>query len=311
MKDLLCVAVFLSLLATACAPQPLTVTRSPVTLRLAVADSCQPWVEDLVASYEDSHPWVTVEHVSYNTLEVEHLLRAGGADLALLSWLQTPDPDDEKAALWAEPFARDGLAVIAHPDFPLADVGMAQLRDIFNGRVQELDGLVLTVVSREEGSGTRRVFEDLVLEGGIPTLNAVMMPSSEAMLDYVASTPGAVGYISMLWLDERVKVLSVEGVRADWESVAVGSYPISRQLYLASVDEPSGEAREFAQWLLAGAGGVLEKVLSRDLSFVQSPVVRMRDCRCPAGRSRDGACGRSTHLSIILDNSYSSLSISF
>lgn len=260
MSRLLAVAVLLSLLVTSCAPQPLTVTREPVTIRIAVADSCQPWIENLASAYEQSHPWVTVEYVVYNTSEVEQLLRAGGVDLALLSWLQEPDSDDNaEEVLWAEPFARDGLAVIAHPDFPLVEVSLAQLRDIFNGRVQELDGVVLTVVSREEGSGARRAFEAMVLAGDIPTLNAVMMPSSEAVLDYVASTRGAIGYVSTLWLEESVRTLSVEGLQPGYETVVDGSYPISRPIYLASVDEPNGEAREFAQWLLAGAEGVLER----------------------------------------------------
>jgi phosphate transport system substrate-binding protein len=62
-----------------------------------------------------------------------------------------------------------------------------------------------------------------------------------------------------LWLEESVRTLSVEGLQPGYETVVDGSYPISRPIYLASVDEPNGEAREFAQWLLAGAEGVLER----------------------------------------------------
>lgn len=258
MRSRLHVAALLLLLAAACAPQPLAVTREPVTLRVVVADACRPLVEDLTSSYEAARPWVTVTSVVYDTAEAEEVLRAGGADLALLSWLEEPASEDE-VALWAEPFARDGIAVVVHPEAPLTEASLSQLRDIFNGHVQELGGVVLTVVSREEGSGTRMAFERIVLGGDIPTLNAVVMPSSEEVLSYVASTSGAIGYVSSLWLDERVRALSVEGVPPSEEAVAEGTYPLSRAFYLASMGEPTGEAREFAQWVLAGAGGLLEQ----------------------------------------------------
>jgi phosphate transport system substrate-binding protein len=113
---------------------------------------------------------------------------------------------------------------------------------------------VLTVVSREEGSGTRAAFESIVLGGESATLNAVVMPSSEATVEYVASSPGAVGYVSTGHLDESVRVLPVEGVLPTRQTINDGSYPLWRQLYLASVGEPTGEAREFSQYVLSGGG---------------------------------------------------------
>ena len=134
----------------------------------------------------------------------------------------------------------------------------------FSGRLQEWGGTVLTVVGREDGSGTRAFFERIALSGQSTTLNAVVMPSGEAMVDHVASTPGAIGYISTLhlgatqsdqsgeaWrLDEGVRVLPVEGLAPTEQTIGDGTYLLWRQLYLASRGEPKGEAREFAQWLL-------------------------------------------------------------
>lgn len=253
---LLLASCLLLLLVSACATsQPLTVTREPVTLRLVVADSCGPLAEEISAEYEEARPWVTVEFEVFNNAVSEETLRAGGADLALLSWLQEPR-DGDRQPLWAQDFARDGIAVIVHPDSPLAETGLAQLADIFSGRLQEWGGAVLTVVSRESGSGTRAAFESIVLGGEDPTLNAVVMPSSEAVVDYVANTPGAVGYVSTLRQDDRVRALPVEGAMPTREAVIKGEYPLPRTLYLAAVDDPTGEAREFAQWLLAHSGMV-------------------------------------------------------
>lgn len=250
---LLLPALYVSLVLTSCASQPRAVTRQPVTLHLVAADSCGPLTEELATAYEESHPWVTVESEVFNSSVAEQMLRSGQADLALLSWLRERDGEGG-AALWSRAFARDGVAVIVHPDLPLNEAGLAQLGAIFRGRLQEWNDTLVTVVSREEGSGTRAAFEATVLGGGEPTLNAVVMPSSEAVVEYVAGAPSAIGYVSTRRLDESVRVLSVEGVLPNQETIENGSYPLSRSLYMVSLGEPTGPAREFAQWLLGPEG---------------------------------------------------------
>jgi len=236
----------------ACAPQPLVVTREPVTLRLVAADSCGPLAGELVAAYEASHPWVTIQAVVFDSAVAEDMLRAGGADLALLSWLEA-DGEDEKIP-WSHPFGRDGIAIVVHSASLLSEIGLVHLQDIFRGRVQEWGGEVLTVVSREEGSGTRAAFESDVMGAYDVTLAAVAMPSTETVIEYVARTSGAVGYVSARWLDERVRALPVEGVYPNRAAVSDGSYTLSRSFYLAAMAEPTGEARDFAQWVLGMEG---------------------------------------------------------
>ncbi len=239
------------LLLAACAPQPLTVTREPVTLRLVAADSCGPLAEELVAAYEETHPWVTVQVEVFNSSVAEQTLRAGGADLALLSWLEEVAGE---GPLWSHPCARDGVAVIVHPATPFTEIGLVCLQEIFRGQVQEWGGMVLTVVSREEGSGTRAAFESVVLGGCDVTPTSVVMPSSEAVVEHVAQTPGALGYVSVPWVDDRVRALPVEGILPTTDALSDGSYPLSRPFYLAATAEPAGEAREFAQWVLGSEG---------------------------------------------------------
>lgn len=261
----LLLASCLLLLLVACAPQPLTVTREPVSLRLVAADSCGPLAEELAAAYGESHPWITVQLEVFNSSVAEQTLRAGEADLALLSWLQEPATAEP---LWSQPFTRDGIAIVVHPATPFAETGLAHLQAIFRGQVQDWGGMVLTAVSREEGSGTRAAFERAVLEGRDTTLTAVVMTSSEAIVEYVAGTPGAVGYVSTLRLRGSpagdVRVVPVEGTLPTLEAIADESYPLWRPLYLAAVAEPAGEAREFAQWLLAPQGqAVIGRVKNR------------------------------------------------
>jgi phosphate transport system substrate-binding protein len=248
---LLLASCFLPLFA-ACAPQPLAVTREPATLRLVAADSCKSLAEALAAAYEESRPWVTVHVEVYNSALAELTLQEGDADVALLSRLE------DKDELWSRPFAKDGIAVIAHPATPFTEASLSFLQEIYRGRVQEWEGVVLAVVSREDGSGTRAAFEGAILQGRDITLTAVVMVSSDAVIEYVARTPGSVGYVSTLWLDDPgasgVQVLPIEGSWPTQSSIEDGSYPLIRSLQLATVGEPTGEAREFAQWVLGPKG---------------------------------------------------------
>ncbi len=236
-------------LAAACAPQPVVVTREPVILQLVAADSCGPLAARAAEEYGTAHPWVTVHYRVFNTELAEEVLREGGADVALLSWMA--DPEGTGGTLWTERMRRDGVAVIVHPESAILEIGLGQLRDLFAGRLQDWGGDPVIVVSREDGSGTRAAFERVVLDGVSPTLNAVVMPSGAAMIDYVAGTPGAIGYVALAHVDSRVRVLPVDGVLPTRDAIDAGTYPLWRQLFLASNGEPAGEARELAQWLLA------------------------------------------------------------
>ncbi len=255
----LCPILWALILLVACGPQPLTITREPATLRLVAADSCGSLAEEIAAQYEEAYPWVTVELDVFNAAVAEEMLRAGEVDLALLSWLEE---GGDEAPLWSYPLVRDGIAVVVHPDLPLQETGLLHLQGIFRGHVQEWGGVVLTVVSREKGSGTRAAFEEAAMGTLRVTPSAVVMPSSEAVVEYVARTPGAIGYVSTLWLGGRdavegsysVRPLPLEGARPTPEALADGSYPLPRQLYLATTGEPTGEAREFAQWVLGAEG---------------------------------------------------------
>jgi phosphate transport system substrate-binding protein len=238
----------------ACAPQPLAVTREPVNLRLVAADSCAPLTEALATAYEEMRPWVTVHVEAYNTALAEEALTDGQADVALLSWIGK----DSNDTLWSSPLAADDLAVIVHPASPMTEASLTLLQEIYRGRVQEWQGLVLAVVSREEGSGTRAAFDSIVLQGRDITLTAVVVPSSEAVVDYVARTPGSIGYVSARRLGDTpsdgVRILPIDGALPSSVAMDDGLYPLTRALHLATVGEPAGEAREFVQWALGPEG---------------------------------------------------------
>lgn len=129
-------------------------------------------------------------------------------------------------------FAYDGIAAIVHPSNKVADISMEQLKQIYAGEItnwSELGGAdgAIVVVSREEGSGTRGAFEELLkLEKIAPS--ATIAEGNGNVQTTVAGNPNAIGYVSFTYLDGSVKDLTVAGVKADPAKVISGDYKLSR-----------------------------------------------------------------------------------
>lgn len=121
----------------------------------------------------------------------------------------------------------------------------------------------ITVVSREEGSGTRGAFVELMgiqTEGanGTKTDNttqeAIIANKTGVVLTTVAGDPYAIGYISMGSLNETVKAVTIDEVEATTENVKKGTYPISRPFIIATKGKPTGLARDFIDFILSAEG---------------------------------------------------------
>ena len=106
--------------------------------------------------------------------------------------------------------------IIVHPTNPIGDVTLAQLSDLFQGRTFDWTpfggtGEVIPV-SREAEAYSRQIFEERVMQTRAVTRNAVLKASAKDVIDFVANTPGAIGYVPLSHLDERVKAIAIEGV---------------------------------------------------------------------------------------------------
>ncbi len=176
-------------------------------------------------------------------------------DIALASWLPSDLPGWRAIAI-----ARDGIAVVVHPDNPVAGLGLLQIQDLFSGRTYEWRALgvpmagLVQPVSREEGSGTRAAFEALVMGDRCITPRAVVVPSSQAVVEYVAAHPGAIGYVGMAWVSPDVKVVKVEGELPTPQGAGRGSYALTRELWLVVAEFPTAEVQSFLDFALGPAG---------------------------------------------------------
>ena len=132
--------------------------------------------------------------------------------------------------------ALDGLAVIVHPSNPRGNLTIAQIRDIYTGKISnwsELGGpnQKIVVISRDTNSGTYESFESLVMQGAKLKGGAEYVGSNGAVRQRVMSTQAAIGYLGLAFT-EGVKAVQVNGVAPSPETVVAKTYPIARPLYL-------------------------------------------------------------------------------
>ncbi len=173
--------------------------------------------------------------------------------------------------------AYDGIAVVVNKENPLTKISVEQLSDIYTGKITKWDAVGakglgdIQVTNRESSSGTYDSFKEMVvqLHGKAKdrdymagTLNQT---STENIMALVSQTKGAIGYVGLGYVDDRVKVLDVipiggkEPVKASAETVLNGKYPISRKLYCYTDGEPTGNIKTYLDWIKGPEGQAIVK----------------------------------------------------
>lgn len=169
--------------------------------------------------------------------------------------------DEEKAWGMKEVvIAYDGIAVITHPSNGVTKLTKDQILGIFKGEItnwSEVGGIdgPIVVVSREDGSGTREAFEDLVGYKGALSADALIAEGNGNVQTTVAGNPQSIGYVSLEFINETVKPLLIDDVEPTVENVLAGSYKISRPFLMVYHDENMTDAtKAFIDFILSDDG---------------------------------------------------------
>jgi phosphate transport system substrate-binding protein len=133
--------------------------------------------------------------------------------------------------------ALDGLPILVHPQNPIAELTIEQIRKIYTGEItnwKEVGGpdLGIVVITRDTNSGTYETFEGMVMDRQKITEKAEYVGSNGAIRQRVQTTPAAIGYAGLGFVDKTVKALKVNGVYPSAATVRTGEYPISRPLFM-------------------------------------------------------------------------------
>ncbi len=147
--------------------------------------------------------------------------------------------------------ALDGLAIIVHPSNRVNGLTKAQIRGIYMGRFTNWSQVggpnaPIVVIQRESNSGTQDSFKELVMGKDNPiSKRAETQASNGAIKSRVATTPNAVGFVGLGFVDNSVKALHVDGIEPDARTVKNGTYPLHRALFMYTNGQPTGAVKQF------------------------------------------------------------------
>ena len=230
------------------------------TVVITGSTSVEKIVNEMKAEFEALNPGITIQYTGNGSSAGIKDTIAGTNNIGASS---RELKDEEKAeGLTESRFAYDGIAVAVNPANEVQDITLEQLQKIYCGEItnwSELGGkdAEIYVVSREESSGTRSAFEELIKleETDGLTSNAAVSEGNGPVQLAVAGNENAIGYVSFAYIDDTVKQLTVEGVEGTVENVKAGAYGLSRPFLFVSLDENVGEAgQKFLEFALSEAG---------------------------------------------------------
>ena len=220
------------------------------TISLAGSTSMEKLCEAMSESFMEKYPGITVTVEYTGSGAGLESLASGSVDIGDAS---RSLKDEEKAAGSVENIvAIDGIAVIEDKDNGVTNVSAEDLAKIYKGEVKnwsELGGKdeAIVVIGREAGSGTRDAFEEL-LDIADSCAYAQELDSTGAVLAKVASTPGAIGYVSLDVVDDTVTAVSIDGTEPTEEQILAGNYLLSRPFVMATKGEISEQNDLVKTW---------------------------------------------------------------
>lgn len=232
----------------------------------------QAWAEAYIKDHPDAN--ITVTGGGSGT-GIAALIN-GDTNIATASRAMEPQEIEQAKAKGMNPqeftVARDGLSVIVNPANPVSKLTIAQLSDIYTGKITNWKLVSgpneqIVVLSRDKSSGTHVFFlEHIVRKGkakgpGEFAGSVLMLPSSQSIADEVAGNKATIGYVGMGYVNKtKQKTVAVAKdakspyIEPTEANVLNGTYPIARPLYLYTPNAPTGPAKDFIDFVLTPAG---------------------------------------------------------
>ena len=219
------------------------------TIKMAGSTSMEKLANALSESFMAENPKVSVTAEFIGSSAGIEAVTSGSSNIGNSSRALK---DSEKSAGIAENIvAIDGIAVIVNKG-SAEELTKDQLVSIYKGETKNwsdvgASGGAIVVVGREAGSGTRDAFEE-ILELKNECAYANELDSTGAVMAKVASTPGAIGYVSLDVLDDSVTALKIDGVEPTEQNIKDDKYLLSRPFIMATKGEISQQNELVKAW---------------------------------------------------------------
>ena len=235
-------------------------------IQVAGSTTVQPLAEKLALAFMEYNPNLVIEVQGGGSSVGVTAAGEGTVNLGQVSREIKASEFEAFPNLQVFTIAFDGIAIVTHPELELPSITLEEAKRIFGGEITnyaEVGGpdAEIIVVSREEGSGTRAAFDELVLESSEPELEmaetALLQQSNGQVRTTVATTPNAIGYLSFGFLDESVNLVEINGFMSTVDNVLAGNYPVFRPLNLTSNGTPDELSQAFIDFILSNFGQVI------------------------------------------------------
>lgn len=224
------------------------------SLRVAGSSSMEKLTNILAEGFMEKYPEISVSvQFTGSGAGIESLIE-GRVDIGISS--RYLDLGEKMEGAVENIIGLDGIAICVDSTNGIAGLTSEQLKDIYRGRIRnwaELggDSVPIVVIGREAGSGTRSAFEELLgLEEQCAYGNE--LDSTGAVAARVASTPGAIGYVSFDVAEHTsvrtLKTVSLDGNEPTASNIGTGDYSLYRPFVMATKGEISGKNQLIQAW---------------------------------------------------------------
>lgn len=220
------------------------------SLSLAGSTSMQKVCEALREAFMEHFPNVRVSVEYTGSSAGIEALNAKRCDIATSS--RELKSAELQAGILPNVIAIDALAVILNPANPITSLTTDQLKAIYKGQLRSWKDCggaseAIIAIGRENGSGSRSAFEEL-LSLKDSAHYAQELDSTGAVLAKVAATPGAIGYISLDVINDRVHAVALDDVSPTSDTVAQKRYPLVRPFIMATKGDISSQTPLVQAW---------------------------------------------------------------
>jgi phosphate transport system substrate-binding protein len=155
--------------------------------------------------------------------------------------------------------ANDAIVPVVHPKNKVKNLSIDQLSQIYQGKItnwKEVGGedLKIVVISRDSSSGTFESWDHFVMKKVKVTPRAQMLASNGAIVTAIAKNRYAISYLGIGYVNKSVKPLQVNGVTASIATALSKEYPMSRELYMYTDGDATGDVAKYIAFVKSAEG---------------------------------------------------------
>lgn len=228
------------------------------TISISGSTSIGPLMEKEAAAYKKENTNVNIEIQQIGSSAGIKNAISGVSEIGMAS---RELKDEEKTEVKETVIAFDGIGLIVHPNNTATNLTIDQIKEIYTGKItnwKEVGGkdAPIVVVSRDESSGTRSAFQELVdFTSEELEKSATIADGNGSVKTTVATNENAIGYVSFETIDTSVKALTVDNVEPTPENVLSKTYSLSRPFILVYTESKITEdGKKFIDYILSDAG---------------------------------------------------------